>query len=171
MIIGKDKVVSLTYDLRLDSHEGDMVEQTTEENPLEFVFGTGSMLAKFEENLENLKVNDTFQFKLDCADAYGYADDEQIVELPLTMFEVDGEIKEGLLEIGNSIPMQDQNGNRFNGTVAEVGEETVTIDFNHPLADEDLYFSGRVIEIRDASPEEIESGHPTHEHCCGCGKH
>lgn len=171
MTIGKEKVVCVTYDLRLDSHEGEVIEQTSSEKPLEFVFGTGNMLEKFEENLSELKVEDKFQFKLDCEDAYGQPSEEQIIELQKKMFEVDGEIQQGVLEVGNVVPMQDQQGNRFNGLVSEVKDNTVLMDFNHPLAGEDLYFTGTVIDIREATEEEVESGHPKHENCNNCGKH
>jgi FKBP-type peptidyl-prolyl cis-trans isomerase SlyD len=64
-----------------------------------------------------------------------------------------------LLTIGNVIPLQDENGNRFNGQVVSVTDELVKLDFNHPLADEDLYFTGKIIEVRDATQQELEHGH------------
>ena len=55
--------------------------------------------------------------------------------------------------------MQDQNGNQFYGEVKEVLPDSVKMDFNHPLAGKDLYFIGKIVEVRDATPEEIAHGH------------
>jgi len=63
------------------------------------------------------------------------------------------------LQEGNVIPMQNNEGQKFNGVVMEVKDDAVKMDFNHPLADDDLSFTGKVIEVRDATGEEKEHGH------------
>lgn len=166
MKIEAKKVVSLEYVLRRDSHEGEIVEEVLDNQPMEFIFGTGMMLPAFESNLNGLSANDTFQFKLNSDEAYGEFNEENIVELPKTSFEIEGEIEEGLLEIDNFITLQDQNGNVFDGRVAEVKEETVMIDFNHPMAGQDLYFTGKVLAVRDATAEELSHGHTHSENGC-----
>ena len=117
------------------------------------------MLPKFEENLNGLKAGDNFEFQLTCEDAYGPASEDAVVELPKNIFEVDGSIEEGLLEEGNVIPMQNNEGHKFNGVVVEVNDDMVTMDFNHPLAGDDLHFTGKIIDIREATPEEVDDGH------------
>lgn len=159
MTISKEKVVTLTYELRVDNNKGDVVETVKEEKPFVFLYGAGLMLPKFEEHLNGLKANDKFEFTLKCEDAYGLATEEAVMDLPKNIFEVDGKIEEGLLEEGNVIPMQNDDGNKFNGVIMEVGEENVKMDFNHPLAGDDLHFAGNIIEVREATKEEIEHGH------------
>lgn len=166
--IGKYKMVTLTYDLRIDDENGEMVEQATVENPLQFLYGAGVMLPKFETHLEGLKQDDPFNIKLEKQDAYGELNKDAIVELPISVFLVDGELDSELVKVGNTVPMMSSNGQRMNGTVLEVTDEIVKMDFNHPLAGEDLFFSGKVIEVREASDDEVAqilSGGGS----CGCG--
>lgn len=159
MTISNEKVVTLVYELRVDNGEGDIVETVKEDKPFVFLYGAGLMLPKFENNLDGLKAGDKFEFTLKCEDAYGLASEEAVMELPKNIFEVEGVIEEGLLEEGNVIPMQNNEGNKFNGVIMEVKDETVTMDFNHPLAGDDLHFEGSIIEVRQASKEEVEHGH------------
>jgi FKBP-type peptidyl-prolyl cis-trans isomerase SlyD len=156
MIVEKNKVVSLAYELKV---KGETVETVGSDSPLMFLFGAGNLLPKFEENLSGLTINEGFDFKLVSDDAYGPVNNEAIVDVPLQAFAVDGEIDREMLREGNHIPMMDQAGNRLNGVVVKFDEEYVTMDFNHPLAGDDLHFSGKVVEIRNASADELEHGH------------
>lgn len=159
MTISKDKVVTLVYQLKVDDKNGDVIETVEKEKPFVFLYGAGLMLPKFEEHLTDLKAGDDFEFTLQSEDAYGLATEEAVMELPTNIFEVDGKIEEGLLEEGSVIPMQNDEGNKFNGVVVEVKDEKVTMDFNHPLAGDNLHFKGNIIEVREATKEEIEHGH------------
>lgn len=159
MTISNEKVVTLVYQLKVDNSEGDIVETVKEDKPFVFLYGAGSMLPKFEENLNGLKAGEKFEFTLKSDDAYGQASEDALMDLPKNTFEVDGKIEEGLLAEGNVIPMQNDEGQKFNGVIVEVKEESVTIDFNHPLAGDDLHFTGNIIEVREATKEEIEHGH------------
>jgi len=165
--IGKYKMVTLTYDLRVDDEQGEMVEQATEAQPLEFLYGAGVMLPKFETHLAGLRQGEPFTIKLNKTDAYGEINHEAIVELPKHVFLVDGNFDAELIKVGNTVPMMSSNGQRLNGLVLEVNDEIVKMDFNHPLAGEDLYFAGKVLNVREASEEEVAqilSGGG-----CGCG--
>ena len=71
----------------------------------------------------------------------------------------------------NTVPMMSSNGQRMNGLVLEVTDEIVKMDFNHPLAGEDLFFSGKVIEVREASDEEVAQILSGGGGGCGCGSH
>ena len=86
------------------------------------------------------------------------------------VFEVDGEFDSEMVKEGNAIPMMDGEGNRLNGVVVEVGADIVKMDFNHPLAGDDLFFSGTIVEIREATAEELEHGHIHGEKAGGCGE-
>ncbi|MCX7985935.1 MAG: peptidylprolyl isomerase [Bacteroidales bacterium] len=167
MIIEKGKVVSVLYELRLADGSDELIEKVNESRPLQYLQGHGNLLPKFEAYLEGLTVGDTFDFVLKSEEAYGPISNEAIVDVPISVFEVDGKIDEELLTIGNVIPMMDNQGNRFNGKVLEVTLDNVKMDFNHPLAGADLHFTGRVLEIREATPEELMHGH-IHQTSSGC---
>jgi len=167
MEITKNRMVTLTYDLRLDDLNGDMIEQATAERPLQFVYGAGQMLPKFEAQLAGLKQGQNFQISLTKFDAYGEVNEDAIVELPLEVFMVDGNFDNDLVKIGNTVPMMTGDGQRLNGIVLEVSDQMVKMDFNHPLAGEDLHFEGEIIEVRDASDEEIAALFS--QGGCGCG--
>lgn len=178
MIVSKDKVVSLTYELRLNSKDGKVVETVTDSSPLTFLYGAGNLLPKFEDQLEGLKTGDDFDFHLPSEDAYGKVDPNSILNIPLRSFEVDGKVDYELVKIGRTIPMQDGQGNRLNGIVKAVETDTVTMDFNHPMAGQGLFFKGVVTDIRQATEEELNHGHVHghgHNHdqgcndCSGCG--
>lgn len=167
MEISKNMMVSLTYDLRLDGIDGEIIEQATSEKPLSFVFGAGAMLPKFEALLEGKKQGEKFEISLECKDAYGEEDENAVVDLPKHIFIVDGEFDDEIIKLGNTVPMMSSNGQRMNGIVVEITDDNVKMDFNHPLAGEDLFFNGDIMEVREASDEEIAalvSGG------CGCGE-
>jgi len=159
MTISNEKVVTLVYQLKVDNSKGDVVETVKEEKPFVFLYGAGLMLPKFEENLSGLKAGENFEFTLKSDDAYGKATEEAVMDLPKNIFEVEGKIEDGLLKEGNVIPMQNNEGQKFNGLVVDVKDEAVTMDFNHPLAGDDLFFTGKIMEVRDATKEELEHGH------------
>ncbi|RDV16333.1 peptidylprolyl isomerase [Pontibacter diazotrophicus] len=161
MKIEQNKVVTLTYELRIldENNEQNLIETATEEQPMVFIYGMSGLPEQFEESLQGLNTGDSFDFKLDTEDGYGEYNEEAVVELPKNVFEVDGSVPNDMLEEGNYIPMADSEGNQLQGRVQEVGEETVTMDFNHPLAGKQLFFKGKVQDVRDATKEEIDHGH------------
>lgn len=165
MTVTNEKVVSLIYELRLNSSEGEVVEALTSDNPLTFLCGSGNLLPKFEENIDGLNAGDSFDFNISAIEGYGEVNEQAIVEVPIAAFEVNGSVDDSLLKIGNTIPMRDNAGNRLNGIVKEITNENVKMDFNHPLAGNHLYFKGEVTEVREATPEELSHGHVGG---CGC---
>ncbi|MDR1937627.1 MAG: FKBP-type peptidyl-prolyl cis-trans isomerase [Tannerellaceae bacterium] len=168
MRIAANKFVSVTYDLNVgEGDERELMEKATPDAPLSFVFGTGMMLPSFEEELSGLKVGDRFKFTIFPADAYGEYNEEHLMELPKSVFEVEGQFDSKVVKEGNIVPMVDSNGNRLNGSVMEVKDDIVLIDFNHPLAGETLHFSGEVIDVHD--PTEGEIAALSASDGCGCG--
>jgi len=173
MEIRKNMMVSLTYDLRLDGFDGEIIEQSTKEKPLSFVFGAGVMLPKFEALIEGKKQGERFEISLPCNDAYGEENKDAIVDLPKHIFIVDGKFDDEIIKVGNSVPMMSSNGQRMNGLILEITDDTVKMDFNHPLAGEDLFFAGDILEVREATDEEIAalfSGGCSCGSDCGCGE-
>ncbi|MDR1743125.1 MAG: peptidylprolyl isomerase [Dysgonamonadaceae bacterium] len=167
MKISPNKYVSLAYDLSV-GEEGDLelMEQATTEKPLEFIFGTNCMLEAFENNIEGLAEGDKFSFVLTPDQAYGDYDDSKIIDLAKNIFEIDGKIDEAMLFEGNTLPMMDASGNRLMGSIVSISDNTVSMDFNHPLAGEVLHFTGSVVGVREASAEEIAA---LFSQQCSCG--
>ncbi len=159
MIISKNKVVSLSYELKLDNAAGETVDKADASQPLVFLYGAGNLLPKFESNIADLKVSDNFEFTLDSEDGYGPVIEEAVVELPIDIFMVDGKIDPEMVQVGNVVPMQDNEGRPLDGLIVEVTDEKVKMDFNHPMAGKTLHFSGTILEVREATTEEISHGH------------
>jgi FKBP-type peptidyl-prolyl cis-trans isomerase SlyD len=165
--VSKDSMVTLTYDLRLDGKEGEIFESATQESPLIFLHGAGLMIPAFEEQLVGKKSGEKFEISIPAASGYGEINEEAVVELPLDIFKVDGKVDDALLTPGNSVPMMSAHGQRMDGIVVSVEGETVTMDFNHPLAGEDLHFSGEILEVRAATEDELSAAYSSGG--CGCG--
>jgi len=168
MKIEKNKMVSLIYELRESNETGRIIESLNETRPLNFIYGTGRLLPVFESNIDSLKAGDNFSFPLDSEEAYGDRREEMIVNVPVSVFHTDnGKLNEEICKVGNEIPMMDSEGNHLNGVVNEITEEYVRMDFNHPMAGIDLFFAGRIIEVRDATQQELAGI----SSCSSCGDH
>ncbi|MDR1197881.1 MAG: FKBP-type peptidyl-prolyl cis-trans isomerase [Prevotellaceae bacterium] len=170
MKIENNKSIALAYVLKV---EGEVIETVSKEEPMCVIFGHGYLLPKFEENIKGKKVGDAFDFELKAADAYGEIDDDAFVELPKSLFEVDGNIDENLFTVGNVIPMRDSHGNRLNGTVDSASDAAIVMNFNHPLAGCNLDFTGEVVDVHDMTPEELEElqNSCNHSNCSDCHCH
>jgi FKBP-type peptidyl-prolyl cis-trans isomerase SlyD len=146
MKIEKNSRVKLAYTLKHDHANGDIIETVSAENPMEITIGTEDLLEKFEEKILGLKKGDTFEFTLTPEEAYGNYDESGIVSIPKAelMEDVDDvEISEGEI-----IPIiTDDNDEEMEAVVLEIEGDIVTLDFNHPLAGETLYFSGKIVDI------------------------
>lgn len=169
MKITNNTVVNAEYELYVDGDNGEqeLMEKATSEQPLNFIFGVGMMLPKFEQNLSGMEAGDSFDFTINNEEAYGQYDDEAIIELERAVFEVDGKLDEEMVFEGNVVPLMDSEGNRLQAQVVTVTDSHVTVDLNHPLAGENLHFKGKVLEVREATEDEINEilgggG-------CGCG--
>ncbi len=156
-MIEAKQVVTLNY--KLQDESGKLIEETYGSAPMSFIYGVGGMIPQFEEEIKNLNPGDKFSFTIAAADAYGARSEEAVVDIPKNIFEVDGKIDENLLVVGNVIPMSDNQGQRLDGIVKEVGDDSVKMDFNHPLAGVNLHFEGDIVSLREATQEEIDHGH------------
>ncbi|MDZ4845914.1 MAG: peptidylprolyl isomerase [Chitinophagales bacterium] len=160
-------VVKITYELRTEP-QGEIFDTAGSDNPLTFLHGHGNLLEKFEKNIEGLIAGEQFKFELTAEEGYGEYDFNAIVKVDKAMFAGSPVPQEQLLFVGNVIPLQDQEGNQFEGRVTSISETEVVFDMNHPLAGKTLFFSGEIIEVRAAHPEEIahrhvhEGGHHHH---------
>lgn len=167
MKIGQNKVVEFSYELEVD---GNIVDHTTKERPLDYIHGTGSLLKKLEEHMEGMEAGERFDVTLSPSDGYGDVDPSRIIDLPKEAFEVNGEIREDLLVPGNTIPMMNSMGGVIPGTVLEVSESSVKMDLNHQMAGKTLHFTGEIISVREATEKELAEGlHGEYVQSCGCG--
>lgn len=159
MNISEKMIVSVAYDLyvKTETGESELMESATVEQPLTFCYGIGMMLQKFEAELRGKNTGDKFDFIIPTDEAYGAYNEDHVVDLPKDIFLVDGEFDSETIFTGNIVPLMDSEGNRINAEVVEVGAETVTVDLNHPLAGEDLHFVGSILDIHEASAEELQS--------------
>lgn len=161
MKIQNNAVVSVSYQLHANYplQEKKHVETADLNNPLTFLFGSGGLIPGFERNLNGLSVGEKFNFSIEAEEAYGNIDAGAVIDLPIDIFKVDNVIDFDVLKAGNILPMSDNEGNSMNGKVVSYNDKEVKMDFNHPLAGQTLHFSGDVLEVREASPEELSHGH------------
>ena len=165
MKIENNKMVSLIYELREGDSQGRIIELLDETRPLAFIFGTGRLLPVFESNIGSLKKGDLFSFAMNSEMAYGEKREDMIVNVPISVFETDGKLNEDICCVGNDVPMMDSDGNPLNVKIIEITDTYVKMDFNHPMADLDLFFSGKIIDVRDATADELA---PHGHSCSGC---
>lgn len=161
MIIEKNKVVAITYELHVDDGENgkEFFEKVEKTAPFHFLFGTGHILPKLEAALEGKSAGDTFEVFIDYENGYGDYDEGKKTIVPKANFKEEGKKEKELLRIGKVITMQDDKGNQHRGEIIKVDYKGVHMDFNPPLAGFDLYFSGEIVLVREAEKEEIEHGH------------
>lgn len=165
MKITKKAVVGLTYELKV-SKEEDLIESAPfsveirdEEDPFYFLFGQSGLPEKFEQLLEGKEEGEDFSFTLSMDEAYGPADDELIVNLPKTQFSNERGFSDEMLEEGNFLPLMDENGYPMQAKILKDLGEELLLDFNHPLVGFDLHFEGSILEVREATKDEIKHGH------------
>lgn len=171
MKVENNTMVSLVYELRENDQDGRVIEALNEAQPLKFIYGTGRLLPLFESNINSLAEGDNFKFQLIADDAYGERREEMIVNVPISVFQTEeGKVNEDICRVGNAVPMMDTSGNHLNGIINEITDEHVRMDFNHPMAGVNLHFTGKIINVREATPEEIAATNHSHS-CSSCGSH
>jgi len=133
---------------------GEKIDSCDESDPLQFIQGQGHIISGLENEMEGMVIGESKHVLVKAADGYGDFDPEQIVEMPKSEFPEDF-----TLEPGMEVTFEDEDGTELSAFVEEVALETVTFNFNHPLAGNDLEFDVRVTDLRPATEEELEHGH------------
>ena len=155
----KNKFIKVSYALydvtKGSDGEEQLIERTTDERPFFFISGMGVTLPAFEEQVVNLAPGEEFDFELEPEQAYGQHFDERVIELDKQIFTINGQFDAQHVQVGAIIPLQNEDGNRFNAVVKNITDDKVTCDLNHPLAGLKLNFCGQILESRDATAEEI----------------
>lgn len=153
-----NKYIAVMYKLyALDGEGGqkELIEETAEGDPFVFVSALGMTLDAFEAQIAPLAPGQEFDFTLASADAYGDYEPSGRQALPRSAFEINGKLDSRYIYEGAVVPLNSADGARFNGTIVEIGAESVTVDLNHPLAGKSLNFVGRVVENREATNDEV----------------
>lgn len=169
----ENKYIAVDYCLySVADGKKELVEQTSAERPFVFITGFGIALDAFEKTVESLAAGEEFDFNLGKEEAFGDRDERRVISLDKEMFDVDGHFDKENIFVGATIPLQNEDGNRFMGVVLEIGKDKVRIDLNSPLAGKTLNFTGKVLENRAATSDEIQSlvNHLNGGCGGGCGK-
>jgi FKBP-type peptidyl-prolyl cis-trans isomerase SlyD len=146
-----DCVVSMDYTLHVD---GELVDSSTGNAPLEFLQGAGNIIPGLEDELYGMAIGETKKVIIAPADAYGEFDDDALIEIPRAEFPAEIPMEEGI-----QLQVTDEEGNPQMAFIDSVTDDVVTLDFNHPLAGKELHFEVTIVALREATEEEIEHGH------------
>ena len=150
--IADGSVVTIHYTLTLDS--GQEVDSSKGKDPLGYLHGAGNIVPGLETAMNGHAVGDAFDVMVAPEDGYGPRHDEAVQTVPRQAFPADAEISAGL-----QFQAQGPDGQPLMGTILELTDAEVKVDFNHPLAGETLHFAIEVVGIRDATQEEKDHGH------------
>ena len=161
--VKQDAVVSVQYKLYLDDDDT-LIEESEADDPLMYLHGHQNIIDGLENALEDMSLGESKVVRLNAAAAYGEYDSEAVQVLDRDQLPDDLEPEEGML-----LQIVDEGGDGASvAEVIEVTKSTITLDFNHPLAGENLRFEVEVVGLRDATPEELDHGHvhgpDGHEH-------
>lgn len=163
MSISENQVASIHYELR-GVASGEILDSNLQSAPLSFIVGKGQIIPGLEEKIKELSVGDNANITVAAADAYGQYDENAVQTLPKEQF-AGLELQEGMTLYG-----QGEHGETVQVVVKSFNDENVVIDFNHPLAGQDLLFAVTVTEVRDATEDELLNGYVGGQGC-GCGSH
>lgn len=162
MKVANNKVISIGYQLR--NQDGVLIDEAPANQPLSYLHGHNNLIAGLEKALEGKAVGEKFDVHVKPEEGYGEYNEMMVQRVPKSAFEGADELKAGMRFIAETdkgpLPV----------VITEVDENDVVVDGNHMLAGQTLLFSVEVVEIRDATAEELAHGHihtHTHDGCCG----
>jgi FKBP-type peptidyl-prolyl cis-trans isomerase SlyD len=150
-VVADDVVVSLDYKLTVDS---EVVDSSEKDDPIEFLQGRGQIIPGLEKALYGMKIGDEKTVTILPADGYGDIEKDAYIQISRAEFPQDIPA-----QVGISIQMQDEHGDILDARIFEITADTITLDFNHPLAGKTLHFDVSVVDLREATSEELEHGH------------
>ncbi len=165
------KLITATYAMyEIADGAEQLIESTPENQPMKLMTGFNmTPLAALEEKLISTADGETYELVLSPEEAFGPHNEEEVIDIDKKYFSQDGQFDAEKFPVGTILPLQNQEGQRFLAMIVSIGEESVKMDFNHPLAGKTLKLTGTVIESHPATEEEIEAvTSPKH---CKCGGH
>jgi len=146
-----DAVVSLNYTVMVN---GEVVDTSDEHGPIQFIQGHGQVIKGLERELYGMEPGEDKTFVVAAADGYGEVDPDAYTDIPRTEFPDSIPMKEGITLI-----LRGKDGEEIDAYIAKVSDESVRLNFNHPLAGKDLQFSVKIVSLRAATDEELAHGH------------
>ena len=152
MQISSQKVATIDYTLTDD--QGTELDSSKDGEPLAYIQGMGNLIPGLEDALEGKSAGDDLSVCIQPEQAYGKRDGELLQAVPRAHFDGVDE-----LQVGMQFRASSEDGDERVVTVVEVGDEQVTVDGNHPLAGQILNFEVKIVEVRDATQEELDHGH------------
>jgi FKBP-type peptidyl-prolyl cis-trans isomerase SlyD len=159
MLIARNKVVLIDYTLTDDQQQ--VLDRSAAGEPLAYLHGASNIIPGLESALEGKRAGDQLSVRVAASEAYGERDERLVQQVPREMFEDSQEI-----QVGMQFHSGDDDGNVTIVTVTSLTDDTVTVDANHPLAGVPLNFAVTIVEVRDATADEM-----THGHVHGPGDH
>ncbi len=151
MKVSENKVVSLNYTLK--NSEGEILDTSEGREPLVYLHGVGGLIPGLEARLEGHEKGVKLDLVIPAEEAYGTRRDELLHVVPKSGFQGDEEMAEGM-----RVQLQTEQGPAI-ATIAKIEDENVTLDLNHPLADIELHFNVEIVDLREASEDELNHGH------------
>jgi FKBP-type peptidyl-prolyl cis-trans isomerase SlyD len=146
-----DKIVTLDYTLTVD---GEVIDSSEGSEPIQFIQGKGQIIPGLERELYGMEIGDSKNVTVTAQEGYGEEDPEAFADVPRQQFP-----PQIPLEPGVEIQLRDEEGQVLDARIHTVREESVRLNFNHPLAGKELNFDVTVVDLRHATPEELEHGH------------
>ncbi len=149
--VQKDVVVSMEYTLQVDAEE---IDSSKGQDPLQFLVGHGNIISGLEREMMGMKVGDSKDVVIQPGDAYGEFDDQAFMNVPRAEFPKDMPLEEGL-----ELSVRDDAGQSRYARVDTIDGDTIMLNFNHPLAGDELHFNVKVVSLRQPTEEELSHGH------------
>jgi FKBP-type peptidyl-prolyl cis-trans isomerase SlyD len=154
--MSKDKVedgvvVSMEYILRVD---GELLDSSEGQGPLQFLAGYGNIIPGLEEKMLGMKIGDSKDVVVQPRDGYGEFDNAAFMEVARQDFPKDMPV-----EVNAELTVRDDAGNARYARIDNIEGDMVTLNFNHPLAGDELHFHVKVIDLREPTDEELQHGH------------
>jgi FKBP-type peptidyl-prolyl cis-trans isomerase SlyD len=144
-------VVSMEYTLHV---EAELLDSSEGQGPLQFLAGFGNIIPGLEEEMRGMKIGDSKDVVVQPKDGYGEFDDAAFMQVPRNEFP-----KEMPMEVNTELTVRDDEGNARYARIESIESDTVTLNFNHPLAGDELHFHVKVVALREPTAEELEHGH------------
>lgn len=149
--VQKDVIVSLEYTLHVDNEE---IDSSKGQDPLQFLVGHGNIISGLEREMIGMKVGESKDVVIAPTEGYGEFDEEAFMVVPRNDFPKDIPVEEG-----TELTVRDDSGKSRYARIDSIEDDTVTLNFNHPLAGDELHFNVKVVDVREPTAEELEHGH------------